>query len=517
MVNQANLIPSQPVLSRLNPILHHHPDQHHFDQGVGNQSPDFSRPVDRLTLGELPAITGLSKEEIYHILDQALSKAHLAPLSELAPTQLKALAHDIPKVDLHRHLEGSISPETLIKVAKKHHVPLPTYEVEKLRPLIQITPEDMQAGEEDGLKVFLSKFALIGKIFTSPAVIEDLTYHVAKECHDDNIRYSELRFSPFYMATGTGKKPEEITAEDLSQVTEAVIRGAEKASRELGDPIGLIIICERQMGQEAAWAVEKIAEKYQKQGVVALDLANNEYDFPPGPYKNVFQAAKKAGLKITVHAGEVPVRHDDPTVGGANNVRVALNELKADRIGHGVKTYEDPQLEHQVIQKHIPLEICPTSNVQTQAVPSMQEHPLYRYHREGAVVTINTDDPGVSGITLSDDFATITKTFGFTLQDLKRFVDNGVQAAFVDDTTRSELQARVNREFKQAENKLFDSLTIKQLKELALAGTDDPKEKNCIRNEFSRLNEWLTPYRFTVPKVEPEATLSNPANTSSVL
>jgi adenosine deaminase len=426
---------------------------------------------------------GADHTKLLKALDHTLAKAKLAPLSQIHANKLERFCQNIPKVDLHRHLEGAITPEALISVAKKHNVELPTYDADKLRPMLSITPQDAEGADEDGLKVFLSKFDLIGKIFKNPDVIEDITYHTTKDCADDNLKYAELRFSPAYMAKTYGL--------DLEQTTEAVVRGMEKASEQFNIPVGLIMIVERQMGVDKAWEVEALAAKYADQGVVALDLANNEYDFPPGPYKEVFQKAKQDGLKVTVHAGEVPIHHADPSVGGAFNVKTAILELGADRIGHGVKAIEDPEVEKLLVERQIPLELCPTSNVQTQAVPSMEQHPLPHFQKIGAKVTVNNDDPAVSGITLSDDYKNIAQTFGFSITDLRGFVDNGVDAAFTTDGVKGDVRSEIAQGFASAERDLLDSLSLSQLKDLALSGAGSEKDRSAIQNEFANLTEWI--------------------------
>ena len=422
---------------------------------------------------------GADRRDLFRRLDKTLSAARQGPLSRLNQLQLRALCVALPKVDLHRHLEGAITPETLIKVARKHQVELPTYEFEELRPMLQMTDAD-RGSEELGLKIFLSKFELIGKIFKSLDVIEDISFQVTKDCADDNLRYAELRFSPMYMAKTHGL--------DLEETVEAVVRGLTSASQRYNIPVRQIVIVDRQMGLENAWLVEQLASRYVDHGVVALDLANNEYDHPPGPFREVFQKAKRDGLRVTVHAGEVPVHHEMKNIGGAHNVRVAIEELGADRIGHGVRTRENPDVESLVIEKQIPLELCPTSNVQTQATESMESHPIRYYYEKGAKVTLNNDDPAVSGITLSDDFQTVCETFDFSLHDLKTFVLNGVESAFTDATTKRTLTEEIEDGFAAAEMELFESLTLGELTTLALAGA----ESHAARQELNKELRGLT-------------------------
>lgn len=339
------------------------------------------------------------------------------------PNTLKNFLKAVPKVDLHRHLEGAIEPRTLISIANRRGIKLPADTEEGLRPYIQITDNDKT------LLDFISKFETIGKAFTDRDAVQEITYESIKDANADNVKYLELRFSPVYMASQYGMKEED--------VMKGILDGVKEARKDFDTDVGLIMIVERQMGVDHAKHVEQMAEKYMDKGVVGLDLANDEFNYPPGPYAKVFQQAKDAGLKITVHAGEA---------GGADNVKTSIDDLKADRIGHGVRTFEDPKVEAEVREKGIPLEMCPTSNVQTGATQNMESHPFKRYYEEGIPVTINTDDPGVSDITLSDDYFKVVNQFGFSTGDVEKFIMNGLDAAFLPPDEKSAMKAKYKKE-----------------------------------------------------------------------
>jgi len=312
-----------------------------------------------------------------------------------AVPRLEEVVARLPKVDLHRHLEGSITPETFLSLAEKHQIALPSHDLETLRPYLQITPTDKT------LLDFLKKFDTIGLAFKNKEACRDATEGVIRDAARDNVKYLELRFSPIYMAAQYGLP--------LEDVMDGVVEGVANASAETGTKVGLIVIVERQMGPEKAKVAEQLAERYKDRGVVALDLANDEFHFPPGPYAEVFQQAKAAGLKVTVHAGEA---------GGADNVRTAIEALGADRIGHGVRAQEDPQVEQLVRDLRVPLEMNPTSNMQTGAASGWDTYPLQRFYKEGIPVTINTDDPAVSGITLSHEYQTAVEQCGLSVEGL---------------------------------------------------------------------------------------------------
>jgi len=358
-------------------------------------------------------------------LPQDLVELKKKPLTEIMDQkQLRTFLKDIPKVDLHRHLEGSIEPETLISIAKRRNIKLPSYEPEKLKPYIAITRKDKT------LLDFLKKFDTIGKAFADKDAIEEITYESIKDANNDNVKYMELRFSPVYMANQYNLK------EDT--VMKGVLDGVKKARKDFDTDIGLIMIVERQMGTKHAADVLKLAKKYMPQGVVAMDLANDEYNYPPGPYAEVFKEGKEAGLGITSHAGEA---------GGADNVRVSIEDLKADRIGHGNRTEEDPAVGKLVKEEGIFIEACPTSNVQTGAAESIAKHPIKRFYDDGYKVGINTDDPSVCDVTLTDEYQKVVTQFGFSAEDVGNFVMNGIDAAFLPKEEREMMKTRYKKKF----------------------------------------------------------------------
>ncbi|MFP4498424.1 MAG: adenosine deaminase, partial [Vulcanimicrobiota bacterium] len=302
--------------------------------------------------------------------------------------------------------------------------------LDDLKPHLQVTKDDKT------LLDFLSKFNTIGRAFTDREAIEEITYKAAQDCVKDNVNYAEFRFSPVYMAEQYG-----ISEEDVMR---GVLDGVKKAKKDFDFDTRLIMIAERQRGSGHARHVAKMAEKHMKDGVVGLDLANDEFNFPPGPYARVFQEAKEAGLKITVHAGEA---------GGADNVKTSIEDLKADRIGHGVRTFQDPEVEKMVKEKGVTLEMCPTSNVQTGATDSMANHPFKKYYDQGMNVTINTDDPGVSDIDLSNEYQQVVTKFGFSMEDVEKFIMNGIDSAFLPPNEKAGLKAKYHKGIKAAEEK----------------------------------------------------------------
>ncbi|RMG39182.1 MAG: adenosine deaminase [Candidatus Dadabacteria bacterium] len=344
-------------------------------------------------------------------------------LWRLPPEKIREFAKALPKIELHRHLEGSLEPEDVAAIVSKFNIPLSAKTAEEIRPLIQLEPGSSSLIE------FLEKFKTIGELFVSTEVIKEMAYLVGKRAAEDNVIYMELRYSPVYMAETAGLNPQD--------VIDAVLDGIKQAEAETGIIINSILIAERQRGLDHAWQVERLAEQYLGKGVVALDLAHDEANYPPHPYADVFQAAKRAGLKVTVHAGEAA---------GAENVRAAVELLGADRIGHGVRAVEDPEVVKLLRDKQIPLEVCPTSNIQTGAAASFETHPLKKLMESGVLVTINSDDPAVSAITLSDEFAAVIESHRMTFNGLSGLLTNALKSAFLSESRAESVRARVFEE-----------------------------------------------------------------------
>lgn len=341
-------------------------------------------------------------------------------LSEVSVPLCRAFIERIPKVELHSHLEGALTPETLLDVAEAHGISLPAATVDELRPFVQVNDADAT------LVDFLKKFETIGPVFVSTEVIEDLARQTALLAAAEGTRYLELRFSPVYMAAAHGLDPDE--------VVKAVAAGVAAAEAESGLVTKLILIVERQLGLDSAWEVLKLAEAHHNLGVVAIDLANDEFNFPPGPYAPVFRKARTSGLRVTIHAGEA---------GPAENVRVALEDLGAERIGHGVRAVEDPVVLAMLEARETPMEVCVTSNVQTGAVASLDVHPIAELLRRGFLVTLNTDDAGVCGVNLTDELVKTSRTFKLLVEEVYRLQDNAARAAFLPDAEKMKLRAEV--------------------------------------------------------------------------
>lgn len=337
----------------------------------------------------------------------------------ISQPELYAKMCELPKVDLHRHLDGSMRPETIVDIASEYNITLPTYDVKELKSILEATPAST-------LVEFLYPWGSIFKYcFPNKGVISRLAREAVEDAWKDNVHYLELRFSPEYMAAVRNLK--------LQDVIEGAIEGVENATKEFPIIVRLIVSISRQ-GEARGWAsahdVLEAALDYLECGVVALDLGGHEAEYPAELFRDIFQEAKEKGLMITVHAGEAQ---------GASSIRSAIEYLCADRIGHGVRIIEDMALVQLVKEKDICLEMCPTSNVSTNATSTLEAHPIKELYDMGVKVTINTDDPVVCGVTLTDEYQRVAQVFGFSLTDICRMIENGVKASFLSETEKAHL------------------------------------------------------------------------------
>jgi len=320
----------------------------------------------------------------------------------------------MPKIELHRHLEGSIRLSTMVEVAKEYGIEMPEYDIEMLRPFVQMMPTEPHNSQH-----FLAKFMTIRQFFLSDTIIRRMTREVVADAAADNIKYLELRFTPRALAN--------IIDCPFEDVIHWVAAEAALAVDQYGTQVRLIVSVNRHESIEIAERTLDAIIAINSPYVAAVDLAGNEKDFPAEPFQDFFERAKGTGLGVTVHAGEW---------GELENIRTAVAVLHADRIGHGVRAWEDMALCDWLIERGVVLEVCPTSNVHSGAVRDWAQHPLSQLYRHGVITTLNTDDPLVSNITLTDELVRVVEHMGFTVHDIKQHMLNAAKAAFLPPQER---------------------------------------------------------------------------------
>ncbi len=335
-------------------------------------------------------------------------------------TDKLAFFRQIPKVDLHRHLEGSLRLSTLLEVARQHGIRLPEGD---FHTLVQMQPADPLTFSN-----FLSKFQTLRQFFRSPEVITRVTDEAIADAAADGIVYLELRFTPAALSRLQGFS--------LARVMDWVARSAADASRQYHVDTRLIASVNRHEPVKIAEEVARLAVDRMDQGIVGLDLAGNEAEFPALPFAGVFREARESGLRITVHAGEW---------GGVENIRQAVVDLGAERVGHGVRVVEDPFTMDLLRAYRTVLEVCITSNYQSGVVPTLHEHPLPRLIEAGLNVTLNTDDPSISNITLTDEYRLVLEDFGLPPTVLRECILNGARASFLPETYARALENELNQ------------------------------------------------------------------------
>ena len=333
----------------------------------------------------------------------------------------------LPKVELHRHLEGSLRLRTLIDIARTHGLGFAG--TGKLRELVQVGEN-----EEYTFANFLSKFETLRLFYRSPEVIERVTRETIEDAARDNVRYMELRFTPVALSRAEGFP--------LGEVMDWVIEGTRKAEAEFGVKTRLIASVNRHEDISLAEEVAKLAVDRIERGILGLDMAGNEAKHSGRGFLGLFKEAKQAGLNLTIHAGEW---------GHAENVSDAILYLGADRIGHGVRVLEDPDITYLARDRQIPFEVCITSNYQSGVFSSLTVHPLPRMLAHGLNITINTDDPSISQITLSHEYRTVCEDMELPLDTLRERVLAAAQASFLPKDEKDALVAQISAEFPSAE------------------------------------------------------------------
>lgn len=331
----------------------------------------------------------------------------------------------LPKVDLHYHLDGSISPTTLIEIASEENIKLPTFNLQELTRYIQ-------AGEScKSLKDYLTKFHIPQMCMQTATALRKIAYSAIADVAKHNVKYMEVRIAP-YLHTKNGLTIEEVVS--------GVLDGLIRAEKEFGIIARVILICLRDHPIQKNMEVIKTAGKFLNDGVVGVDLAGNEANYPPLMSRQVFELAKNYNIPITIHAGEAA---------GVKNIYDSIISLGATRIGHGIRLKDDPELVKLIKDRGITLEMCPTSNIQTKSVDSWKEHPFREYYNKGILVTVNTDNTTVSNTNITREYKILVEKYSFSFADLKKITYNAVNASFINDDVKTKIREVIKEEYYQ--------------------------------------------------------------------
>lgn len=319
--------------------------------------------------------------------------------------------HRLPKTDLHVHLDGSLRPTTMIELADDLGVELPAKTADGLA-------RHMHVSDGRNLVDYLARFETTLALMQTAPALERIAFELAADAAEENVRYMEVRFCPYLNMRGG------LAADE---VLEAVLRGLRRAEAEHEVATGVIVCALRNLDPSVSVQMADAAVAFRGRGVVGFDLAGAEDGNPPVDHVAAFDLAADGNLPITIHAGEAF---------GPASIHQAVHRCHARRIGHGTRLFEDPELMEFVNDFRIPLEICLTSNVQTRAAGSLEDHPLRTYYDRGLVVTLNTDNRLMSGTTMTDEFLAAHEHLGFTWDELCDIATMGVCSAFLPHQER---------------------------------------------------------------------------------
>jgi adenosine deaminase len=328
---------------------------------------------------------------------------------------------ELPKVELHRHLECSMRLDTLKELAEQHGIEVPPTNAQVKAKFLVIEPMT-------DLGAVLQKFLVTQKVLSSPQILTRITRECIEDCAAEGIRILELRYAPTFIQQGH----EQMSFQDIH---DAIFEGVQQ-TRHLPIAVGLLLIIQRIFSVATAQDVTAFAIA-NKDTVLGLDLADNEVGFDSVPFAPCFRKAREAGLHITIHAGEAP------SATSSQSVYDAIEKLGATRIGHGVQVYKDPKALDYLKKHRIPLELCPTSNWLTQAVPSVSAHPFRSLMEAGVPVTLNTDDPGIFDINLIHEYEILQKQHAFTEAEFQKINDTAAAASFIPLKEKQRVWPRV--------------------------------------------------------------------------
>jgi adenosine deaminase len=336
-----------------------------------------------------------------------------------------ALLHALPKTDLHCHLDGSLRLRTMLELAEEQKVTLPADSEEGLARAIKV-------GERHrSLEEYLKGFEITLSVLQTEAALYRAAYELALDAHEENCRLLEVRYAPV-LHLSKGLKP--------TVVVEAVLEGLRAASRETGIIAGVLVCGIRNMSPQTSLRLAELSVAYKNKGVLGFDLAGAEHGNPAKDHQEAFQLILNNNINCTVHAGEAY---------GPPSIAQALHYCGAHRIGHGVRLREDGDLLNYVNDHRIPLECCPSSNVQTGAVAEIASHPFKFFLDFGIRVTVNTDNRLMTDTTVTKELSILSRQFGLTIEDLKNTLVAGFKSAFLTFHDRAQLVRAARKEMEE--------------------------------------------------------------------
>lgn len=326
---------------------------------------------------------------------------------------------DLPKIELHCHLDGCVRVETVLDLIKEEGIDLGDKSYDEIKAML-IVPDDCSS-----LKEYLKRFDLPVKLMQSRKNLKRIAYELIEDVSIENVKYIEVRFAPLLHQEKGLKVPE---------IIESVLQGLKEGERDFGVKSNLILSILRNMPASSAYEVIEGGHKFIGKGVVAIDLAGNEVEGFAKDFEEAFKLGREYGYRVTIHAGET---------GFSSNVIDSINLLKAERIGHAVAIENDKGAYKLVKEKNVVLEMCPKSNIQTKAVKSYETHPIKKFLDDGLNVSLNTDNRTVSNVSLTEECDRLNKTHSLSKEDYMKMYLNSVKGAFCDEDTKKWLVEQI--------------------------------------------------------------------------
>ncbi len=335
------------------------------------------------------------------------------------------ILQQMPKIDLHRHLEGSIRLNTLYEVAKE--ISIDVHSKKYLSSKVQIQPE-----EQFSLVNFLTKFSFLRQFYQSKEIIQRITSECIEDAKLDNIKYLELRFTPAALSNHETFNYEDV----ISWVLESIATSTKQSDIEVRSIISL----NRHESVEKAERIFSASKQFMNYGLVGFDLSGDEANFSAIQFESLFTKIKNEGFFITIHAGEW---------GKAENIRHAILNLHADRIGHGVRILDDPEIIEIARKQATLFEVCVSSNIHSGVFRSIENHPVLKMMENGLNISINTDDPMISQIRLSNEYQILLSQLGFSHSNILSFLENAIKSSFLKTSEKKALHLRFSLAYHQ--------------------------------------------------------------------
>lgn len=342
-------------------------------------------------------------------------------MNTLPLNELNQFIAEMPKVELHLHLEGAIPLETLFGLIQRQGTEPSIRNLDDLRAKLTYTD----------FAHFLKLWGWKNTFIKKERDFEEIAYQVLGDLSKQNVKYVEAFYSPGdYGRQGLS----------VEGITECLIEGKERAYHDFGIGCELIVDLIRDHGPEIGLQRLEELTCYLGKGLMGIGLGGSEQTFPAGPYAHVYKEARERGFRLTAHAGEAA---------GADSIRAAVEKLGVERIGHGVRAYEDRQLVSLLGERQIPLEMCVISNVRTKVCKSVEAHPIRQYFKQGLMVTVNSDDPAMFNTSLTEEYLVLAQKLGFTLNDIKCVSANAIEASFMTDQDKKLMKSQFEEEWRE--------------------------------------------------------------------